>query len=168
MAVVFAKPAWSEVSSFVLPRSRVENGRQASQMGLTSEGKKGPSKGFFLLIERKVPSMEFAFALVAQQKEVVSLLGLSGCSEPISLCNVLVKKISRILANRLREMLDELVGPHQSTFIKGRNIIENILLAHGLVRNFHRDKGTPKFCAKLDIRKAYDSVPWDAVLNTHP
>lgn len=50
-------------------------------MGLTSEGKKGPSKGFFLLIERKVPSMEFAFALVAQQKEVVSLLGLSGCSE---------------------------------------------------------------------------------------
>lgn len=81
---------------------------------------------------------------------------------------MLVKKISRILANRLREMLDELVGPHQSTFIKGRNIIENILLAHGLVRNFHRDKGTPKFCAKLDIRKAYDSVPWDAVLNTHP
>ncbi|KAK8539323.1 hypothetical protein V6N12_042952 [Hibiscus sabdariffa] len=116
-------------------------------MGLTSEGKKGPSKGFFLLIERKVSSMEFAFALVAQQKEVVSLLGLSGCSE---------------------EMLDELVGPHQSTFIKGRNIIENILLAHGLVRNFHRDKGTPKFCTKLDIRKAYDSVPWDAVLNTHP
>ena len=85
---------------------------------------------------------------------------------PISLCNVLVKKISRILANRLREVLDELVGPHQSAFIKGRNISENILLAHELVRHFHRDKGTPKFCAKLDIRKAYDSVPWDAVLNT--
>lgn len=85
---------------------------------------------------------------------------------PISLCNVLVKKISIILANRLREVLDELVGPHQSAFIKGRNISENILLAHELVRNFHRDKGTPKFCAKLDIRKAYDSVPWDAVLNT--
>lgn len=51
--------------------------------------------------------------------------------------------------------------------LKGRNIRENILLAHELVRNFHRDKkGTPKFCAKLDIRKAYDSVPWDAVLNT--
>lgn len=49
--------------------------------------------------------------------------------------------------------------------LKGRNIRENILLAHELVRNFHRDKkGTPKFCAKLDIRKAYDSVPWDAVL----
>lgn len=39
---------------------------------------------------------------------------------PISLCNVLVKKISRILANRLREVLDELVGPHQSAFIKGQ------------------------------------------------
>ena len=39
---------------------------------------------------------------------------------PISLCNGLVKKISRILANRLREVLDELVGPHQSAFIKGQ------------------------------------------------
>lgn len=43
-------------------------------------------------------------------------------------------------------MLDELVGPYQSAFIKGRNISENILLAHERVRNFHRDKGTPKFC----------------------
>ena len=85
---------------------------------------------------------------------------------PISLCNVLVKKISKFFLNPLREVLDELVGPHQSAFIKGRNISENILLAHELVRNFHRDKGTPKFCAKLDIRKVYDSVPWDAVLNT--
>lgn len=30
---------------------------------------------------------------------------------PISLCNVLVKKISQIFLNRLREVLDELVGP---------------------------------------------------------
>lgn len=46
-------------------------------MGLrSSEGKKGPYKDFFLLIERKVPSIEFAFALVEKQKEVVSLLGV--------------------------------------------------------------------------------------------
>lgn len=39
---------------------------------------------------------------------------------PISLCNMLVKKISKIFWHRLREVLDELVGPHQSAFIKGR------------------------------------------------
>lgn len=50
--------------------------------------------------------------------------------------------------------------------IKGRNISENNLMVHEQVRNFHRDKGTKKFCAKLDIRKVYDSVPWAAVLNT--
>lgn len=32
--------------------------------------------------------------------------------------------------------------------------------------HFHRDKQRKKFCAKLDIRKAYDSVPWDAVLTS--
>lgn len=73
---------------------------------------------------------------------------------PISLCKVLVKKISKRLANRLRKVLDELVGPLQSAFFKDRKVSENILLAHELVRNFHRYKGTPKFCAKLDIRKA--------------
>ena len=43
-------------------------------MGLRlSEGKKGPSKGLFS-DDRTLPSMEFA--MVAQQKEVVSLLGV--------------------------------------------------------------------------------------------
>ncbi|KAK8716028.1 hypothetical protein V6N13_043349 [Hibiscus sabdariffa] len=85
--MVFAKPAWSEVSSFVLPMSREGYFpflfvRLGSFILLIKQtGKKGPSKGFFLLIERKVLSMEFAFTLVAQQKEAVSLLGLSGCSE---------------------------------------------------------------------------------------
>lgn len=39
--------------------------------------------------------------------------------------------------------------------------MENVLLAHEQVRNFH--KGA-RFFDKLDIQKVYDSVSWSAVI----
>lgn len=60
---------------------------------------------------------------------------------PISCCNILYKIISKILAGRLRTVLNSIVHLNHSTFIPGRTITDNILLAHELVRGYHRDKG---------------------------
>lgn len=57
-------------------------------------------------------------------------------------------------------VLNNLVHLNQSTFIPGRRISNNILLAHELVRGYHRDK--VDCCAlKVDFHKAYDSIFWD-------
>nr|XP_043639257.1 uncharacterized protein LOC122610328 [Erigeron canadensis] len=79
---------------------------------------------------------------------------------PISCCNVLYKCISKIITDRIKDCLDDIVGINQSAFIPGRRISNNILLTQELMHNYHRNVGPPRCAFKVDIQKAYDTVDW--------
>lgn len=48
---------------------------------------------------------------------------------PISCCNAIYKVISKILAQRLEQILPQWISPSQSAFVQGRLLTENVLLA---------------------------------------
>jgi len=60
---------------------------------------------------------------------------------PITLCNVIYKVISKILVKRLQPIMDSIITPYQNAFIKGRNISDNILLAHEIIDVLRKKKG---------------------------
>lgn len=77
---------------------------------------------------------------------------------PISCCNTLYKLISKLLVARLKPLLPKLILPNQNSFIKGRLLLENSLVASEIVNGFHKNKGQKRVTLKIDIAKVFDSI----------
>ena len=60
--------------------------------------------------------------------------------------------------------MNNLISNAQSAFIKKRSIHDNFMYVRNLARRLHKNK-TPSLLFKLDIRKAFDSVRWEYVLD---
>lgn len=82
---------------------------------------------------------------------------------PISLCNTIYKIISKVMANRLKPILELVISSEKSAFAPGKSIYEGIILAHEVVHSIRTAK-TENMMVKVDIRKGYDEVNRDFLM----
>lgn len=81
---------------------------------------------------------------------------------PISLCNVLVKIITKVVANRLKETLESVVSENQSAFMSGRLISDNVMVSYEVMHYLKRKRRGREghMALQLDMSKAYDRIEW--------
>lgn len=99
-----------------------------------------------------------SFIVLIPKKE-----GVCGINQmrPVSLIGSVYKIIAKVLACRMKGVIGKLIGEAQSAFIKGRNILDGVVVLNEVMDEARSRK---KGWIKVDFAKAYDSIDCDYLI----
>lgn len=88
-----------------------------------------------VLKKRELPSTtnESLLVLIPEEDKPSSIKGF----RPISLCNVCIKLVTKLIVNRLKGVLGHMITPNQGAFVPGRQRIDNMIICQELVHSFN-------------------------------
>jgi hypothetical protein len=81
---------------------------------------------------------------------------------PICLLNVDFKISPKLLTDRITPIAEKVISESQTIFIKGRNILEGVVVLHEVLHEFRRT-GKQGVLLKIDFEKLYDKVSWSFI-----
>ena len=81
---------------------------------------------------------------------------------PLSLLCCDFKVFTKIIANRLQLVIDDLISSDQCGFLKGRFIAQNLMDVNAVIYTAEKNN-IPASLVAIDFAKAYDSVSWVAM-----
>ena len=74
---------------------------------------------------------------------------------PITLSTVISRLVSKVLANKVKNILPNIIYEAQTTFVPDQLITDNISVAYEMLHRLWKGK-VGHMAVKLDISKAYD------------
>ena len=82
---------------------------------------------------------------------------------PISLVGSLYKSLTKLLADRRKKVMPQIISDVQTAFLANRSIIDGILITNEIIHGWkNRRKGG--VILKLDFERAYDCLNWNFIL----
>ena len=123
--------------------------------------------------ELLVNSLNYAYASgklsVTQRRGVIKLIPKKDTElyyvknwKATSLLNCDYKIAAKVIANRINQVLANLIINDQTGFIKGRFIGENIRLVDSII-NYASEKNIAGLLLFLDFQKAFDTLEWSFI-----
>ncbi|KAK3220120.1 hypothetical protein Dsin_014090 [Dipteronia sinensis] len=76
---------------------------------------------------------------------------------PISLVGSKYKILAKILANRIKKVMNSVIGENQMAFIQNRQLVDSYVIAKEIIQNWRKEM-EGGLIVKIDFEKAYDSV----------
>jgi hypothetical protein len=83
---------------------------------------------------------------------------------PIALANFKFKIISKVLADRLAQVMPSIISKEQRGFIHGRNIKDCLCLASEATNLLHSKVFGGNLALKIDVTKAFDTLEWSFLI----
>ncbi|KAK2640312.1 hypothetical protein Ddye_028107 [Dipteronia dyeriana] len=93
----------------------------------------------------------------------IALIPKYGTSESLSvyrsigLVNYMYKILAKVLVNRLKTVMIDIISECQLNFVRNRQIIDSFMVAEEIIQSWKKDK-EDGLIIKLDFEKAYDNV----------
>ncbi|KAK3193093.1 hypothetical protein Dsin_024403 [Dipteronia sinensis] len=79
---------------------------------------------------------------------------------PIFLVGSFYKILAKVLANRLRKVMDVITGETKMTFVSNRQISDSLVIAEEIIQKWRSDK-EGGLIMKLDFENSYDNIDRD-------
>lgn len=80
---------------------------------------------------------------------------------PIFCVNLIYESHSKMMAERLAQVVPFLLSPVQEAFTSGRYIASQYKIAREMMNGFSRKVTAWRFCLSLDLKKVFDSIDWE-------
>ena len=75
---------------------------------------------------------------------------------------MIFKLITKVIANRIKLLLPNLISKEQIGYVEGRQILDNIILTQELIHSLKLND-TPGMLIKLDMSKEFDKISWQYI-----